>query len=203
MVIGAEVFDRVGRFDVDLPAGYSDLDLCLRLNATGRGCWVVASSTVFHRGNSAPEHAEAQRPDVKAVFAAKNANRIQLDMQRYFHESLTAFGRVHGFAEGYLLVDLMSIVDRSWHHELLREYVHVASIYDYSLGTRDVPWISLVDHLGINVLESRTAILYLVDRFIALRSNQMWFRMRCRKDDVVVDRNANVVALAEVVDDRC
>lgn len=199
MVIDAKLFAEIGAFDEDLHNAYSDLDLCLRLNETGRQCWVVSESTVFHRGDSAATHRDSYWADVKALFASKNAHRLQHDMQQYFDQSLQHHQHSKGFAPKYLLVDLSSVVDRGWHHDLLSEYVGLVSIYDYSPGLRDLATISLIDHVGLNVLESRTALLYFVDRFISLQENRMWFDMRVRKDDLVVDRNANVALLAEVV----
>jgi GT2 family glycosyltransferase len=199
MIIDAELFSRVGMFDEELHNGYMDLDLCLRLKELGRDCWVTSQSTAFHRGDSAHTHRNAYWADVKAIFAAKNSYRIQQDMQQYFHESITSFKDSHKVASGYLLVNLSSIVDRSWHYDMLREYLKLISIYDYSPGARDLSSISLIDHLGVNLLESRGAILYLVDRFIALQANRMWLDMRRRKDDLVVDRNANVVLLGDII----
>jgi GT2 family glycosyltransferase len=199
MIIDADLFSRMGGFDEDLHNSYSDLDLCLRINEFGYDCWVVSQSTAFHCGDSARTNRETYRADVKAIFAAKNRHRIQQDMQKYFRQSLTSFQQSHGFAAGYLVVDLLSVVDRVWHYDMLREYVKPLSIYDYSPGARDLSAISLIDHLGVNILESRAAILYLTDRFISLKANHMWFDMRRRKDDIIVDRNANVVLLAEVV----
>jgi GT2 family glycosyltransferase len=203
MIIEAELFSRVGMFDEELHNAYMDLDLCLRLKEFGRDCWVVSQSTAFHRGDSAHTQRGAYWADVKAMFASKNAGRIEQDMHRYFRESLTAFRISHGFAPGYLLVDLSSVVDRAWHYDLLREYVELVSVYDYSPIARDLPLISLIDHLGVNILESRIALLYFVDRFVSLQGNRMWLDMRGRSDDLVVDRNANVALLAEVVSGVC
>jgi hypothetical protein len=199
MIIDADLFSRIGMFDEELHNAYMDLDLCLRLNELGHDCWVTSESTAFHIGGSAHTQREGYWADVKATFAAKNTRYIRQDMQHYFHESLTSFGSSHGFAPGYLVIDLLSVVDRSWHYDMLREYVKVISIYDYSPVVRDLPEISLINHLGVNILESRAAILYLVDRFISLQFNRLWLDMRCRKDDLVVDRNANVALFAEVV----
>ena len=95
------------------------------------------------------------------------------------------------------------MVDRAWHYDLLREYVELVSVYDYSPVARDLPLLSLIDHLGVNILESRTALLYFVDRFISLQGNRMWLDMRRRSDDLVVDRNANVALFSEVVSGVC
>jgi GT2 family glycosyltransferase len=203
MIIDAKLFAKIGAFDEDLHNAYSDLDLCLRLNETGRRCWVVNESTVFHRGDSAATHRNSYWADVKAQFVSKNTNRLHRDMHQYFDQSFRHHQLSKGFAPKYLLIDLSSVVDRAWHHDLFREYVGLASVYDYSPGVRDLATISLIDHVGLNVLESRTALLYFVDRFISLRENRMWFDMRVRKNDLVVDRNANVALLAEVVNALC
>lgn len=199
MIVDANLFGTIGGLDVDLGFGYSDLDLCLRLNATGRQCWVTSDSTVFHRGDSASIHREIYKADVKARFSAQNSHLVQLDMHRYFKESLKYFQNHRGFSSAYLLVDLSSVLDREWHYDLLKEFVRIVSTYDYSPGVRDSSSLPLIDHLGLNILEARVPILYFVDRFISLKDNQMWFEMRPHKDDLVVDRNANVGLLSEVV----
>jgi GT2 family glycosyltransferase len=203
MIVDAKLFAQVGGFDAELHHGYSDLDLCLRLNKLGRKCWVVNQATVFHRGESAATGRDTYKADVKALFAAKNSKRSHPDMQGYFKESFIAFQRSQKFANGYLVIDLSSVIDRNWHHDLLREFVEVLSVYDYSPGVRDLTAISLIDQLGLNVLQSRTPILYFADRFISLKDNRMWFDMRRRKDDLVVDRNANIALLSEVVNGVC
>jgi GT2 family glycosyltransferase len=199
MIIDAKVFERVGGLDVDLGFGYSDLDLCLRISATGRQCWVTSGSTVFHRGDSASTNREIYKADVKARFAAKNSHLIQHDMARYFEESLKHFQKTREFSSAYLLVDLSTVLDREWHYDLLKEFVRILSIYDYSPGARDLASLSLIDHVGLNVLQANTSILYLVDRLISLKDNQMWFKMRPYQDDLVVDRNANISLLSEVI----
>lgn len=199
MIVDAKLFGIMGGLDVDLGFGYSDLDLCLRLNATGRECWVTSDSTVFHRGDSASTNREIYKADVKARFTAKNSHLIHHDMSLYFEESLKHFQKIRGFSSTYLLVDLSSVLDREWHYELLSEFVEILSIYDYSPGARDLASVSLIDHVGLNVLQTKAAILYLADRFISLKDNQMWFEMRPYKDDLVVDRNANVCLLSEVI----
>jgi GT2 family glycosyltransferase len=199
MIIDAKLFEKVGALDEELSYGYSDLDLCLRLNQLGKQCWVVSDSTVFHRGESTGVNQHVYKADVKAIFAAKNTNRLQVDMQEYFQESLAEFQRSRNFAEGYLLIDLSSVIDRTWHYDLLKEFIEILSVYDYSPGARDLATISLIDHVGLNVLQSSTPLLYFVDRFVCLQQNRMWFDMRRRKDDLIVDRNANVFLLSEVI----
>jgi GT2 family glycosyltransferase len=203
MVISAKLFSQIGRFDETLFNAYPDIDLCLRVNDHGHDCWVTSESTVYHRGDSAQSNRGTYKGDVKAVFMAKNRQRIRIDMDGFFRGSLSRFKNAGGSAGEYLLVDLSTVVDHQWHHDILREHVTIVGVYDYSLGVRDAPDIALIEHLGLNVVEARHAILYFVDRFVSLRENRLWHEMRRRKDDLVVDRNANVKTLAEIVAHAC
>src|SRR5580693_2477309 len=47
-VITKELFIEVGGFDPVFASLYTDIDLCLRLKAIGRECWVSASAIVYH-----------------------------------------------------------------------------------------------------------------------------------------------------------
>lgn len=200
MTIDAELFRRCGGFDADLLNYYTDIDLCLRLQDLGYETWAVADAIAYHAGNSAITHRSAYRADVKALFAAKNHARIRVDMPEYFDAALAS---LRGLSATHVLIDLSTVADREWHHDLLREYVPIAAVYEYGFPQRDAAEISLIDHLGLTILEFRTPILYFVDRFIALQSNAMWLSMRPRRDDLIVDRNANVALLEDVVRGIC
>lgn len=199
MIVDAALFHEAGGFDEELHNFYTDIDLCLRLKERGYENWVVAGAVAYHSGSSARTFRDAYRADVKAVFAEKNHQRIDVDMPSYFAESVERFRRSHGTMGSYVVIDLSTIVDRGWHHDLLREWLTVVTVYEYGHPKRDAAEISLLDHLGGTVLDFRTATLYFVDRFIALQPNAMWLSMRNRGDDLVVDRNANIVRLYEVV----
>jgi GT2 family glycosyltransferase len=199
MMVDAGLFKLVGGFDEELHNFYTDLDFCLRLNERGYENWVVADAIAYHSGSSAHTFRDPYRADVKAVFAEKNHHRIAIDMASYFAASIERFRSSHEHADSFVVIDLSTIVDRAWHHDLLRQWLPVVAVYEYGYAKRDAAEISLLDHLGLTVLDFRTATLYFVDRFIALRPNVMWLSMRSRGDDLVIDRNANIARVDEVV----
>ncbi|HEX2834440.1 MAG TPA: glycosyltransferase [Thermoanaerobaculia bacterium] len=199
MIVDAGLFQAAGGFDPDLHNFYTDLDFCIRLNERGFENWVVADAIAYHRGSSAQTHRDAYKADVKAVFAAKNGPHITIDMPEYFRSEIRHFRISHDAPGPYVLIDLSTVVDRGWHHELLRELLPIVSVYEYALPTRDASSISLIEHLGVSILDFRTPLLYFVDRFVALRTNVMWHSLRNANGDLVVDRNGNIATLAEIV----
>jgi GT2 family glycosyltransferase len=199
MIISRSLFLQLGGFDEALLNFYSDIDLCLRINEKGRECWVVADSLVYHRGNSAQSHRNPYKADIKGLFLAKNVTRIVQDMDRYFSESITTAKRTCPLPRSVLLVDLSSVADRDWHHQLFSAHFVILGEYIFPTGVRDSDAVSLLDLLDVNLLVLAVPILYFVDRYISLHSNVMWHAMRARHDDLVIDRNANVKMLREVV----
>lgn len=198
MVVRAEVFKAAGGFDESLLNFYCDIDFCLRLKDLGLAIAVVDQSRAYHRGSSAATAREAYRADVKGVFYRKNAHRIEVDMDRYFDESIHYAKRRWGCARSYLVADLTSVANRSWHHKLLARHFELASVYEYTNDVRDARSLSLIDHLGASLITLRKPILYFVDRFLSLEDNSIWFQLRDCSRDLVIDRNANVVRLADV-----
>jgi GT2 family glycosyltransferase len=200
MIIERKIFEELGMFDEELLNFYADIDLCLRINEMGLECWVIPDSVVFHRGNSAQSNRSAYRADVKGAFMGKNSHRFFPDMDIYFRESLSSFGAERCLrTKGHLLVDLTTIVDKAWHYDLFKQYIDLKSFYEYGVRDRDNLHIALIDLLGFNLSSSAIPIIYFVDRSLSLRLNKLWLILRERQDDLVIDRNANITTLAQLV----
>lgn len=76
LLIPAAVFEEVGGFDEDLPVGFNDTDLCLRIGATGRRVLVSAEAVLLHdesvsRGVTRP--GDDHHPADTARFRARHA----------------------------------------------------------------------------------------------------------------------------------
>jgi glycosyltransferase involved in cell wall biosynthesis len=199
MMMERETFIQMGGFDEGLYNYYGDLDLCLRLKDQGLSCWVSTDAVAYHKGSSTDLRRDGYKADVKASFRARNNHRMEVDMDRYFAEGFTAFrAREPVVRDGYIVVDLTSVVDRAWHHAVVREHLPVRDIYELPPQPRDAETISLIDALGPNLLRLRLPLVYLVDRFVGLRWNSLWRRLRADRRDVVVDRNGNVLPFRAV-----
>jgi GT2 family glycosyltransferase len=201
LIIEKELFSNLGQLDTDLINFYQDNDLCLRIKEMGKECWVVANSIVYHRGASASINRSSYRADIKGYYVAKNIHRMTIDGDIYFDinfRSLEAALQKRISSDKYLLIDLSTVADGDWFQQLIGKYLEIYLTYEFKLSERDVNHISLLDELGINIIQTTVPVIYLVDRYIALKANALWMRLRDCTTDLVIDRNMNIVPFCEI-----
>lgn len=206
MMIDKSLFDHVGRFSERPHAYYNDIDLCLRLRDNGLESWVVPDAVAFHRSSfngvrAAPYKGSALKADQKAWFMAQHGHKLTTDMPRYFAESFAHHRASFPVAGEYLLVDLTSIVDRQSHRDVISAHFPIRDVYEGPMYVRDATDLPLMEHLGPNLAALNVPLIYFVDRFIALRANVAWARLRDVTWDLVVDRNANIRRFTDVIEE--
>jgi GT2 family glycosyltransferase len=196
MIVERDLFYKLGMIDTDLVNFYQDNDICLKLKDYEKECWVVANSLAYHKGSSSNINRASYRADVKGYYVAKNFHRMEIDLDNYFHINYDCFKKENNcqIKRKYLLVDCSTVADRAWFYELIGQYFPLYEAYEASYPIRDVSHISLIDHLGINILKMNIPIIYFIDRFISLRNNVIWEKYRDCSRDIVIDRNANIVS---------
>lgn len=203
LLIERTLFERMGGFDADLGNFYTDIDLCLRLKDEDRECWVAAAAEIYHFGGDFSQIARQYKAsflksDVKAYFRAKNDARIVKDMKTYYDQSWTHFlRRPMGVADQYVACSLMNVADPHWYIDLMRDYVRMVDPAILPTGNRDAGEESLYEALGYDLMTLRAPIAYFVDRFTCLQNNRLWWNNRTDPRDIIVDRNGNIVHVAD------
>ena len=204
LLIERRLFEHMGGFDADLGNFYTDIDLCLRLKDENRQCWVAAGAEIYHFGGDFSQvsrryKASFLKSDVKAWFRAKNDSRIAVDMERYYEQSWAQF-QTHpmGIADEYVVCSLMNVVDPHWYIDLMRERIRLVDPAILPTGNRDSGEESLYENLGYDFMTLRVPIAYFVDRFVCLGNNGLWWENRADRRDIVVDRNGNIMHVADL-----
>lgn len=208
MLIARSDFEHLGGFDERLMTLYSDVDLCLRLKSLGYDVGSTPKALAYHFGGcfSQIERAYKQnylKTDIKSYFSQKHAGVMAYDLSRYYQSSAQHFLDRHGAFEKYFYSNLMNVANPDWYIDLLKELG--ASYYDgvvWPSGHRDAGQEGLYEHLGHDIVCLRTPIAYFVDRFSALEKNALWWDRRNNQNDVIVDRNANIVPVSLVIKDK-
>lgn len=201
MIIGKDLFMQMGMLDSDLHNYYQDTDLCLRLKDYKKECWVVASSEVYHRGSSSEIRRESYRADIKGYYVAKNFHRMEIDIEKYFiinYEYYKSYVTNLPNKLKYLVIDMTTIADGELYYDLIKKYFSIYDIYELKYSYRDASHIPLIDFLGANILMLNVPIIYLVDRFISLNDNSLWGAFRNCNNDIIIDRNTNIVSFNEL-----
>ncbi|MDR0437203.1 MAG: glycosyltransferase [Bacteroidales bacterium] len=200
MIIERELFYKLGMIDTDLVNFYQDTDICLKLKDHGKECWVVANSLAYHKGSSSGINRTSYRADIKGYYMAKNFHRMKIDLDNYFRINYDYFKNETecSIKPKYLLVDCSSVADREWFYKVIEQYFPLYETYEMSHPVRDISHISLIDHLGTNILKMNVPIIYFVDRFISLENNSIWEDFRDCSNDIIIDRNANIISYSSV-----
>lgn len=204
-IIEREIFNNIGGFNEELGYSYADVDLCLRLKEIGLYTLGVADSYVYHKGNSVlSEMATFIKSDIKAKFMKYNASRITIDLDKYYSLSKDNYLLSHTFEDSYFLVEISSVYDKDWYFQVLLDLqIHISDIYYLGINSRDIDKINLYEKLPVYIQTLKFPIIYFVDEFISLRNNSLWMQLRCIDKDIVIDRNANIRNLREVVMNEC
>jgi GT2 family glycosyltransferase len=207
MMIDKRVFEKVGGFSIARQSHYSDLELCLKIKKIGREIWVLGDVVCYHKssyvgGSRAPYKRSELKGDAKGNFYQKFGDLIEVDLNRYYIESMKSDLLKHDVQKNeYVLVSMANVMDSAWYHEQLAQLLNINSIYDLPTYQRDAEHLCLMEHLDSNVILKRSPCLYFVDRFTSLRDNAHWFRHR-PEQDLIVDRNGNIVTAAALIGEQ-
>ncbi len=204
MLISRQDFLEVGGFDEKLMTLYSDVDLCLRLKARGYEVGSTPKAQAYHFGGcfSPIDRSYKQsnlKADVKGYFTHKHAGIMAFDLAEYYQASAQHFFNNHGSFSKYFYCNLMNVANPDWYTSLLENLG--AGYYDgvtWASGRRDSGREALYEQLGHDIACLRTPIVYFVDRFCSLEENVLWWSKRLNTNDVVVDRNANILSVEEM-----
>lgn len=192
---------ELGGMDEGLVDGYSDIDLCLRLHESGLHTYVAANAVVYHHGSSTFGSGMSAhlRADTKGYFMARGGNRCQVDMNAYFETAFQQYGLP--LQPKYFLVDFTTIANRQWHYDLLSKLGGFcwSDILRRPIGKRGAVHIPLYTLLDDNIRRHPQPICCFIDDFLALQNNSIWKELRPNREDLAIDRNANIFPLLDVV----
>ena len=203
MLIDRVLFDQVGRFDPTFRNAFGDFDLCMRLSRVKRPVYVSARAIVYHRGSVSGQVRHAHYPDTKALFFKKWAQELDYDGLRFLKAACSLLKRRDRNTEKrYLAVNLSSSLFWEDYIETAREALNLQLVQCYSLpaNQRNASHIRLEDRLDWHTCRLQVPILYFLDHFTALASNQFWFVHRAAKADIVIDRNGNVATSKAILE---
>ena len=208
MLISKSDFERLEGFDEKLMTLYSDVDLCLRLKALNYEVGSTPKAVAYHFGGCFSQIERAYKKsylkaDIKGYFSQKHAGVIAYDLSSYYQLSAQYFLENYAPFEKYFYCNLMNVANPHWYNDLFEDLG--ASYYDgvtWASGNRDSGQEGLYEHLGHDIACLRTPIAYFVDRFSALGQNALWWHRRKNSNDVIIDRNANIIPVNFVIKDK-
>ncbi|MDR0231053.1 MAG: glycosyltransferase [Dysgonamonadaceae bacterium] len=198
-------FLLVNGFNADFGTLYTDLDICLKLKKAGYKVGAASKAIALHFGSDLAQSALSYKrshlkADVKGVFMKNNASVITNDLIRYYEDSFYYFNLKHAMIKEFFFCNCITVVNYTWYEELLKELgiKSLGSVY-HSYLERDVNHINLFGIWGYNIMALGSPIAYFVDIFSSIKSNAYWWQERANKNDIVIDRNANILTVKDIL----
>ncbi|WP_428741873.1 glycosyltransferase family 2 protein [Tenacibaculum sp.] len=200
MLIDKELFLSAGGFDAELPYSYCDIDLCLRLKEKGFSTWVVKDAKAYHFNGFPKSNNDFYKEDTKSLFSIKNYHRIEFDMPKYLHANYQCFISNHQLQNSYFLVDMTTVIDRDWYSEFIIKELRISVLDKISIPypKRDSHEINLYNALSWSVLRKKNPLIFFVDSMNSLKDNDLWFNSRNCSEDLVIDRNGNIITIQDL-----
>jgi len=197
---------QVGGFEESFGTLYTDLDMCLKLKRVGLKVAAAANALAYHFGGDFSLIKRSYKDgylkaDVKGAFMRNNADVLEPDMDDYYKMSAIYFKKTFGNFGKYFFCNMMNVVDPTWYEKVAQ--ANGAEKYDRihrPSSHRDAANIGLFEILGYDLMALGVPIAYFVDRFVCITNNTFWWNeRRGGESDIVVDRNANILPVREVI----
>lgn len=197
-LIKHSVFDALNGMDAEMPYAYCDNDFCLRLREAGYQVMVSVKALAYHKGSTDNQNSKYYafrylKEDSAAAFYYKNRERYTDDYRMYLDYTYKFYKNAIR-EKGYLFVNLSTVTD--WRNYMLCLQpigVKVLDTYEYTIPERNADILDFTNILDPFLVSSKTPLIYFTDTFESCYGNSLWFSMRDISNDVVMDRNANMI----------
>lgn len=202
-ILNKSKFLDVGGFEEDLEYSYSDIDLCLKFREKGYEVWGCAKSDVYHQGKTVVTNIQHYSSETKARLIYLNARRLPIDFSYAFIESANYFLENQTIEKQFVLLDLTSICNKAWHYNLFIENLNIKllDIINFEQTNRDMKHIDLYRNISYPIYNYNTPLIYFVDDYTSIKNNELWFKLRNYKDDIVIDRHGNIEKVLNILNE--
>lgn len=203
MMIKRVDFEMLGGLDESLGTMYTDVDLSLRLRRLGGKIVGEPLAQVYHFGGwtavrDRPYKDLTIKADHKGAFSWRNADILKEDLDKYYMQSASFFE--NKMYKKYIGCMMMNVANPKWYLQRAIDLgIEFYEIHEASSGRRDAEIESLFDLLGYHIMIQRSPIVYFIDRFVSLKNNAYWWSERQNNEDIVIDRNANILAVHDAL----
>ena len=192
MLISRDKYQEVGGFDEIFYNSCNDLDLSMKLNAAGYRNYISANSIVFHRGNVSGTIRFASHIYARSLFFQKWSKEIESNCSNSLSVLQKLYTHQSASNGDFLIIDFSSSIFSDSYLHCIYQAKNITPIDKYRIRNNSEK-IIITDHILWDICQLNIPILYFVDDYRYIISNYLWFRLRENPNDIIVDRNGNIV----------
>lgn len=193
MLISREAYLKSGGFDETFYNSCNDLDLSMKLNSAGYKNYISANSVVYHRGNVSGEVRFASHIYTRSLFFQKWSKEINSSCSNSLSILREIYAQQIASNGDYLIIDFSSSIFSDSYLNCIYDAKSITPIDKYRIRSNSEK-IIITDHLLWDICQLNVPILYFVDDYRSIMNNYLWFSLRENSNDIVADRNGNIVS---------
>lgn len=192
MLISRETYKKSGGFDETFYNSCNDLDLSMKLNSFGYKNYISANSIVYHRGNVSGEIRFASHIYARSLFFQKWGKDIDSNCSNSLSVLQEIYSQQVAPNGDYLIIDFSSSIFSDSYLNCIYKAKGITPVDKYRIRNNSEK-IIITDHLLWDICQLSVPILYFVDDYRSIMNNYLWFSLRENRNDIVADRNGNII----------
>lgn len=183
------LYKKVGGMNELLYNGYCDIDLFYKFYKAGYKNYLCSKTRVYHRGCVSGQVRTAVKTDAKALFCS-------IWGKYYYKEGLKILKDIYKSQlkqceNKYILFNFSNSILSADYIDIIRNLINLE--YVYKCNTFMPGSVILEDHISLSLQHSKFHFIYFCDDYRDLVKNYFWFNGRKATEDLIMDRNGNVV----------
>lgn len=190
MMVSRHFYNIVGGMDPSFYNGYCDLDFAQKVREMGGINYATTKSIVYHRGKIAGQIRKMGEEDTRALFFSKWSSILHEDGTKCYENLLKI--TMTSSSPQYILLNFSKSLYIEKYKDIIQNVYQCSFLYIYDFKFLMQP-VLLEDFLPWEMCTNITPFIYFCDNINDLLQNSHWFFHRNGRNDLLIDRNGNVI----------
>lgn len=181
-----DVFERYGGFEEKYFNAWEGMELGLKITSNGGQCYYNPSAKAFHiRGGGRGQYKIDETPQT-AYFWSCWGKSISENLSEVLNKQLQNL--IKNNNDKYFLINFSCIRDFDYIGNKLLINIYDSIQYTELAGFTNIEFFKTLPYFWLS-LENN--IIYLANNFSVIKNNKLWFNMRKKHNDLIIDLSGN------------
>lgn len=184
--IKKKTFVTYGGFNEKYFNAWEGMELGLKITLNGGKCYYNPLAKAFHIRGGGRNQYKIDETSQSAYFWSQWSDRITENLSEVLNKQLKDL--IHSNTNDYILINFSCIRDFDYIQNKL--LINISDSIQYT-ELSGYSYIEFFKTLPYFLLSVKSNIIYLANNFSVINNNRLWFNMREKHDDLIIDLSGN------------
>lgn len=181
-----DLFLKMGKFDLIYYNAWEGMEYTLKLTMNGYKCFYNHKAEAYHIRGGTRNLYSLDEEYQSAIFWSRWSTKISSDLP---HLILSQLKSVE-LNSVYLLLNFSKITNLNSIMEACSLNIEESISYTYNSGSTSIDFFKC---LPIKLSQTDLDIIYFANNFTQIKNNALWYELREKHNDLIIDLSGNVV----------